>query len=54
MYTKSLNVSENGDGLILEKLNTLYKKDSPPLISLIQCHDQFGLKLLPSIITDYK
>ncbi|XP_077285112.1 conserved oligomeric Golgi complex subunit 1 isoform X2 [Arctopsyche grandis] len=45
---------ENEDGLILQKLNNLYKKDSPPLIALVQCHDSSGFKLLPSVIADYR
>ncbi|XP_059060925.1 conserved oligomeric Golgi complex subunit 1 [Achroia grisella] len=45
---------DNEGGAILKKLTELFSKDSQPLIELVHFSDPIGLKLLPSVISNYR
>ncbi|KPJ16411.1 Conserved oligomeric Golgi complex subunit 1 [Papilio machaon] len=45
---------DNDGGAVLDMLKDLYKKDSKPLLDLIEFSDTASLKLLPSVISNYK
>ncbi|XP_038222006.1 conserved oligomeric Golgi complex subunit 1 isoform X2 [Zerene cesonia] len=45
---------ENKGGVVIQKLEELYRKDSIPLLELVQFSDHSALKLLPSVISQYR
>ncbi|XP_045500873.1 conserved oligomeric Golgi complex subunit 1 isoform X1 [Colias croceus] len=45
---------ENKGGVVIQKLEQLYRKDSVPLLDLVQFSDPYALKLLPSVISQYR
>ncbi|CAK1542071.1 unnamed protein product [Leptosia nina] len=45
---------ENKGGVVLEKLEELYGKNSEPLLKLVEFSDTNALKHLPSVISNYK
>ncbi|XP_049871581.1 conserved oligomeric Golgi complex subunit 1 isoform X2 [Pectinophora gossypiella] len=45
---------DNDGGAVLAKLKNLFRKDSQPLVDLVHFSDPAALKLLPSVISNYR